>query len=264
MIVDSHCHVSPVWYEPVELLLRQMELNNVDHAVLIQMNGQFDNSYQQECLKLYPGKFSSVVLVDAESPSASEDLKRLVGEGASGVRLRPTTRSRGADPLAIWRTAAELGVAVSCIGNSLQFAADEFAQLVAALPNLPIVVEHLGSGSSADANDAERAARLKAFELSRFPNTYLKFDGLGEFAQRAMPVKAPFPFVEPIPDTLEQALKSFGPNRMMWGSDYPPVSRREGYGNALRHPMARLGSLSTEERDQMFGKVALSVFPIRK
>src|SRR5207245_282300 len=45
-VVDSHCHVSPVWYEPVEVLLSQMERNGVDHAVLIQMAGQANNDYQ--------------------------------------------------------------------------------------------------------------------------------------------------------------------------------------------------------------------------
>ncbi len=38
IIVDSHCHISPVWYEPVESLLFQMDRNDVAHAVLIQMN----------------------------------------------------------------------------------------------------------------------------------------------------------------------------------------------------------------------------------
>ena len=39
-IVDSHCHVSPVWYEPVESLLFHLDRNGVELAVLIQMNGQ--------------------------------------------------------------------------------------------------------------------------------------------------------------------------------------------------------------------------------
>ncbi len=46
-IVDSHCHVSPVWYEPVETLLFQMDRNEVAQAVLVQMLGQYDNAYQQ-------------------------------------------------------------------------------------------------------------------------------------------------------------------------------------------------------------------------
>ena len=37
VIVDTHCHVSPYWYEPVETLLHQMNSNGVDKAVLIQL-----------------------------------------------------------------------------------------------------------------------------------------------------------------------------------------------------------------------------------
>ena len=46
VIVDTHCHVSPYWYKPVETLLHQMNSNGVDKAVLIQL-GQvriYDNS----------------------------------------------------------------------------------------------------------------------------------------------------------------------------------------------------------------------------
>ena len=32
-IVDTHCHVSQVYYEPVETLLFQMDRAGVDHAV---------------------------------------------------------------------------------------------------------------------------------------------------------------------------------------------------------------------------------------
>jgi predicted TIM-barrel fold metal-dependent hydrolase len=52
----------------------------------------------------------------------------------------------------------------------------------------------------------------------------------------------------------------------MWGSDYPPVSGREGYTNALRLPMAELARIpgcGDAERDQIFGGTAQSIFPLR-
>ena len=239
-----------------------MDRNGIDHAVLIQIQGQTDNSYQQECVRRHPGRFASVVLVDTDSPTAGEDLRRLAGEGASGVRLRATTHSPGEDPLAIWRTARSLGLAVSCAGTAFEYASEEFAGLVESLPGLPIVLEHLASTHFPDANDAERAARQKAFGLARFPNVYIKIHGLGEFCRRALPVREPFPFEVPIPALIEQVYRSFGPARMMWGSDFPPVSGREGYHNALRFPLEQLASIPGEERELIFGGVALSVFPV--
>ena len=45
----------PTGFEPVEILLDQMTRNDVDHAVLIQINGVYDNSYLVECLRPVPG-----------------------------------------------------------------------------------------------------------------------------------------------------------------------------------------------------------------
>lgn len=248
-VVDSHCHVSPSWYEPVELLLFQMERNGVDHAVLIQMQGQSDNRYQQECQRRYPGKFASVVVVDVNREGVVADLERWAGEGASGVRLGPDA------PLPLWEAAARLGLSVSCGGNSQRVASPEFDKLFGHLPELPIVIEHLGGLKGEDEH------RGKVFDLARHPNAYMKIHGLGEFSRRAMPVKEPLPFVEPIPRLLDDAYRAFGPSRLMWGSDYPPVSSREGYANALAFTRAELQHQSG--LDDIFGSTALRVFRVR-
>ena len=235
IIVDSHCHASPVWYEPVETLLFQMERYGVSHAVLVQMQGQTNNEYQFDCVRRYPGRFAPVVVIDTDQADAPETLRRLAEQGASGVRLRAAMRSPGDDPLAIWRAAGRLGLAVSCYGSGMEFATDAFARLVESVPEVTIVIEHLGSHSRPDADDAERA----------------------------LPVAEPFPFVQPIPPYLQQAYDAFGPRRMMWGSDYPPSGTREGYGNALHLPMEQFADKSEEDRAAIFGGTARAVFPPR-
>jgi L-fuconolactonase len=264
MTVDSHCHASHAWYEPIETLLHEMDRNGVDQAILIQILGQTDNSYQQACRRRYPGRFASVVLIDPERPDAMQTLKRLVDDSATGVRLRPTARSSGDDPLAIWRAAGRLGLAVSCPGTSADFASDAFAQLVAALPDVRIVLEHLASVSAPDTEDTLRAMRQRAFELAKYPNVAIKFGGLGEIARRAMPVREPFPFEEPIPPYLQQVYDVFGSTRMMWGSDFPPVAGREGYANALRLPREQFAHLPKAEQDLLFGGTAVRYFPVAR
>jgi L-fuconolactonase len=86
---------------------------------------------------------------------------------------------------------------------------------------------------------------------------------LGEFAKRAMPVAEPFPLEQPIPPLLDLAYAAFGPNRMLWGSDFPPVSGREGYRNALRLPMDHLAAKSRHDRDRIFGGTAKTLFSFR-
>ncbi|HEX5417440.1 MAG TPA: amidohydrolase family protein [Chloroflexota bacterium] len=260
---DSHCHASDVWYEPIESLLSQMDRNGVDHAVLIQINGQTNNAYQAECLRRYPGRFASVVIVDTDREDAVDQLSRLAQAGASGVRFKPATRSPGADPLAIWRAAGRLGLGISCGGSAADFADDAFARVIESVPEARIVIEHLGSLSH-PVDAATEELRRKVFGLSRYPNTYIKIPGLGEFCRRAMPVKEPFPFEEPIPPLLDHAFEAFGPARMMWGSDYPPVSGREGYRRALNGARDQFAGRSEADRARIFGETALSVFPIRK
>jgi len=50
VIVDTHCHALPHWFEPVERLLQQMNANGVDKATLVQVRGQSDNRYIMECV----------------------------------------------------------------------------------------------------------------------------------------------------------------------------------------------------------------------
>jgi L-fuconolactonase len=259
-VIDSHCHASLDWYEPVETLLYQMDANDVHGAVLVQMQGQFDNSYQQACVRRYPGRFASVVLVDHTRPGAPEQLRRLADDGASGVRLRATDRSPGDDPLAVWRAAAELGLTISCPVPP-DLAVDEFSALLDAVPRLTVVLEHLGGSSRADVNGDHHRARV--FQLARHSTVSIKVPGLGEFAQRRLPVRGSFPFEEPIPNGLDQALQAFGPERMLWGSDFPPVAGREGYANALRLCQALFEDESAQARASIFGDVAARLFPIR-
>lgn len=263
-IVDSHCHVATNWYDPVEVLLFHMDRNRVQHAVLVQMNGQTDNSYQMECLRRYPGRFASVVIVDEQSPNAVQELDRLAAEGASGVRLSPDVRSPGDDPLAIWRAAERLGLSVSLRGGEAEkLVAPEFEQLVKTFPRLNFVIEHLGGRNNPDGNPPIRL-RERVFELNRYDNVYIKVHGIGEFATRAMPPTSPFPFKEPVPAVAEMAYRAFGPEHMMWGSDFPPVSAREGYTNALRLTMELFSNFSDEvDQLQVFGGTALRVFPVR-
>jgi L-fuconolactonase len=56
----------------------------------------------------------------------------------------------------------------------------------------------------------------------------------------------------------------FGAARMMWGSDYPPVSAREGYQNSLRLTLEQFAATSDEDQALIFGGVAHKLFPPRQ
>ena len=52
---------------------------------------------------------------------------------------------------------------------------------------------------------------------------------------------------------------SFGSDHMMWGSDFPPVSNREGYKNALE-AVRRLEFLSDHDKKNIFQLVPIKLF----
>lgn len=262
-IVDSHCHATPIWYGDIDAILFEMNRNNVQHAMLVQIGGYFDNEYQFKAVEQYPGRFANVVLTDYSKPDAVQVLEQLAQRGISGVRINANVRSPGDDPFAIWKAAARLGLSITSGGQSADFASEAFAQILQMVPEVPVVIEHLGSINNPTGDPRQTELRETVFGLARFPNAHLKIHGLGEFATRALPVTEPFPFVQPIPPAFEMAYDAFGPRRMMWGSDFPLVNSREGYPLSLKLAMDQFKDKSEEDRAWIFGKTALKVFPVR-
>ena len=92
-IVDTHTHAGINWFEPVELLIHQMNLNDVEKAVLVQhglpQTGGYDHTYLFECVERFPGRFAVVVIVDVTKPDALDRLEGYASQGAVGGR-RPS------------------------------------------------------------------------------------------------------------------------------------------------------------------------------
>lgn len=263
MIVDAHCHTSDRWYEPVEVLVSQMDRLSIDVGILTQYSGQFDNSYQQEALKRYPGRLASVVVVNSALESAPDDLAKWVDGGASGVRIRPTDRMSGADGLALWRRADALGIPVSTLGEGTEFLSPQFQEVLETFPDLPIIIEHLGTRGETGLSFTPEEAR-QIYALSRYPNLYMKFHGLAEFSPRVPDRTSKDRFLTPLRPHLELALNAFGAERLMWGSDFPPVSAREGYESSLTGPIWAFRELgaSDEDIEKMFANNAARLFHI--
>ncbi|MCC7104412.1 MAG: amidohydrolase [Chloroflexi bacterium] len=262
MIVDSHCHASRSWSLPIESLMSEMDRAGVLHALLVQMIGHYDNTYILECSRGFPGRFGVIAHINHHETGAARELERLAEQGISGIRFSAAMRSPGEDPLALWRAAQRLGLSITTLGLSTDFVSDAFVKVLEAITDVPIVIEHLGANNSPERDPASLETRRQIFALSRYPNVYMKIHGLGEFSERAFPRAEPFPFIRPVPPLFDLAYDAFGADRLMWGSDFPPVAGREGYLNALRFTQEYFAGTSDEERAAIFGRNALRVFPI--
>jgi len=263
MIVDAHCHASPLWFEPIEPLLFQMDRHGVDRGVLTQVLGQYDNGYQADCLARFPDRFASVGAVDVQAADAAASVRAWAARGMAGLRLRPDARGPGEDPLAVWRAAADRGLAISCGGASAQMLTDDFAALVATFPAMPFLLEQLGGWTRPDC-DRSDATWQGLMGLARFPNILLKIPTLGQIAPRQ--IGKPLPAGgAPVLDAgqgaiLIEALDRFGAERLLWGSDYPVVSSREGYANALHWTRALFDGRPQSEVAAIFGGNAGRIF----
>lgn len=263
MVVDAHCHASPQWFEPVEPLVAQMDLNGVERGVLTQVLGQFDNSYQQECVARYPGRFASVGAIAVQQNGAAGEVGHWAARGMVGLRLRPDARSPGDDPFALWRAAAEYGLVISVNGPSSLLLTDEFTALARRFAEIPLVLEQLGGWTRPDC-DRQAQTWAELLRLCRLPNVLLKLSTIGQIAPRQIGTPLP-PSGQPVLDTAQaaillQALEAFGAERLMWGSDYPIVSSREGYANALNWTRDIFAGCNAGEIDAIFGGNATRVF----
>lgn len=118
------------------------------------------------------------------------------------------------------------------------------AALAAALPDLRIVLDHLGKPevgtTAAPVTPAARWVR-DLHALAACPNTFCKLSGLPAEAGGAWDADQVTPF-------LDAAADAFGPDRLMWGSDWPVSAlATTGSGGVVYRP---------QERDAWFHTVA--------
>ena len=256
LIIDTHCHAGRNWFEPIEALEFQMDRNGVDHAVLIQHGGTYQNGYLLLRAAKRPEKFKVAVLIDPESDDPIGDLRRCAERGAAGVRLAPDAKFSNASRQVMWHYAGQLGLVVTSLGDARRFAAPEFARLLDECPDTSVVIEHLAGVGITDPPYTHYETALK---LAWRENVSIKVPGLGEICPRPPRLSPEFNF-DDVPPLFEMAKDAFGVKRMMWGSDWPPSAGREGYANTLAGVMQHPAFAGEGDLEQVMGLTAKRVW----
>ena len=256
LIIDTHCHAGRNWFEPIESLEYHMDQNGVDHAVLIQHGGTYDNGYLFDEAAKRGGRFKVAVLIDPESEDPLGDLARCAELGAAGVRLAPDAEFVNATAAGMWQHAGQLGLVVTSLGDAKRFAASDFARLIDSCPDTSVVIEHLAGVGITEPPYTDYETALK---LAERDNVSIKVPGLGEICPRPPRLLPEFRF-DDVPPLFEMAKDAFGPDRMMWGSDWPPSAGREGYANALRGVMEHPAFQREGELEHVMGLTAKRVW----
>jgi L-fuconolactonase len=124
-------------------------------------------------------------------------------------------------------------------------------------PDLPVVIDHAAKPCLADGWQADwvPAWRNGLVEIAAMAQVSCKFSGLlTEAAAGALLTPATaLATVRPVWDFL---LQSFGPQRLMWGSDWPVLNLASGYSNWLELSQTLIGELTPSEQQMVWNDCA--------
>jgi len=115
-------------------------------------------------------------------------------------------------------------------------------------PDLNFVIDHLAKPPIAHKEINEWSEAFKP--LARYPNICCKLSGLVTEANWTSWT------TDDLRPYVDVALESFGPDRMMFGSDYPVCLLAASYDRVLDSFQEILKSLSDEDRDKIFSQNA--------
>jgi len=196
-----------------------------------------------------------------------EHLESLAQASARVVGVRHLLQS---EPDGLARTASFIEGARAVASRGWTFDAcvrerqlSDVAALAADVPELPIVLDHLGKPAigTVDAPLRPSAEWLRDLvDLAQHPQAYCKVSGLpgengGEWSDAQ---------VEPF---LDAVLEAFGPERLMWGSDWPVSSVADDYVAGSRDRWFRTVSDWAASRgvpaERLFWHNALAFYGIR-
>jgi predicted TIM-barrel fold metal-dependent hydrolase len=124
--------------------------------------------------------------------------------------------------------------------------------LIEKFPKVKFILDHLARPHLVDGPPF--AGDREFLGLSRYPNVYLKLTPLNV---------EPKDWGKATPETFYSALtKAYGANRIAWGSNFPATegTLKEILGKAQR----AWSFASASDRDWVFGKTALTLYPSLK
>jgi L-fuconolactonase len=118
-------------------------------------------------------------------------------------------------------------------------------------PGLRIAIDHVGRLSLVHGGFEEWARKLEVVEQA--PNVFVKISGLITDAPTQWTAAQFQPYVR-------HALRTFGPHRMMYGSDWPSYLPEGTWKEALAAFTQSIGAQTMEVREQLLGDTAMRFY----
>jgi L-fuconolactonase len=122
-----------------------------------------------------------------------------------------------------------------------------------AIPGLTFVLDHVGNPEDDPPGEGPWATLIR--DLGALPNTVCKLSGI-----LSEPLTGPGQVAPVIRQYYEIALGAFGPDRLLFGSDWPVCTLNSSYPDVMAAARALTEGLSPAEQEAVFGGTARRVY----
>jgi L-fuconolactonase len=267
-ILDPHVHVwkhdprfpfapgakVPDYDATPEMLLQLMQANGIAKTVIIQViHYRYDNSYLAAVLQQYPQYFQGVCRVDPLDPAAPDHLSQISEQpGFHGVRLSPAADAsgdwiRGPWMPPLWQRCQSLGVPMTLLAPISRM--PDIQKLVDQFPDLTVVIDHMADCPVDQPKELE-----KLMALVRYPKVFVKISHTWSLSKQS------YPWLD-AQELVKQLYDRFGPQRLMWATDWPIAKERATYAQRLSVVRDDMTFLSAEDKAWILSKTVERVWP---
>ncbi len=215
MIDDSHR--PPEGTGAIAHLRKNVAAAGVTHVVLVQTGSAYrwDNRLLADTVKENADWMVGVCTLDPVSSDSAAELERLrKGYNVRGVRIEPTRSDYPQfyhpGSVALWEAAQRLGVVI-CAHLQLRHL-NQLSDLLARFPDVPVVLDHAAYPKAVEGIRSETVRAV--VDLARFSQLYVKLTFAVTGSEEA------YPFAD-MHGIVRALLEAYGPDRCMWGSDFP-------------------------------------------
>jgi predicted TIM-barrel fold metal-dependent hydrolase len=275
MIVDTHVHAveapsaerphdpkgSPAHTLSVEDLFNDARAAGVDKIVQVVPSAMgWDNRYGFEIADKYPDKVVGVIMrfdpfapdLEARLRAAKEHKKML------GVRFTLTSAETGSwlkegklDPF--FAAAEKIDTAVQLFAPYL---VKESQETVRRYPKLRWLIDHMGLRYYAGKDNTQSFRQWpELLKLAQEPNAWIKCSYFPEAAKDIE--QYPYPTAQA---KFKELYESAGPSKLVWGSNYPPVTRACTYKQSVDWAVSECTFFKPADREAMLGGNFLKYF----
>lgn len=237
-------------------LMPHLETHGISGTILVQAAATVEETHFMLSLADNTPSVKGVVgWVDFERSDTPKTIRGLCSH-PSLVGLRPMIQDLDDDD---WMLRDDLTPAFEAlIAHDLTFDALTFPRhlenlltLLGRYPDMRVVIDHGSKPLIKDGHIEDWAANMK--QLAADSNAFCKLSGLVTEAQEDWTIDHLRPYVDHL-------LSTFGPERLVWGSDWPVCLLASSYGRWVETTEMLLENLNTEEKDAVLGLNALRAY----